>query len=246
MCVQTETGWTICGNPLGFQKVPIKPGSASVPQPGYDVRILDDGGQELKSGQQGNIVVKLPLPPSALHTIWNNPERAKKSYFDRFPGFYDTADGGFRDEDGYMFIMGRNDDVLNVAGHRLSTGQLEEAAAHHPDVAEVAVVARPDPLKGEVPLVVAVLKTGASHDHATIESDIVKRIRHDVGAVASVHRVLFVAKLPKTRSGKVLRATMRAQLRGETPTIPSTIEDASVLDDIKHVFTTANVITRPL
>ncbi len=206
---QTETGWPIAANPVGLGLLPVKYGSPTVAMPGYDVRVLDEGGREVKRGQLGAICVKLPLPPSCLPTLWGNDERFRASYLAHFPGYYETADAGYTDEDGYLYIMARTDDIINVAGHRLSTGGMEEVLAGHPNVAECAVIGIADQLKGQVPVGFVVLKAGVARHAAEIEKECVGLIRDQIGAVASFKTAMVVPRLPKTRSGKILRATMR-------------------------------------
>ncbi len=235
---QTETGWPIASNLRGLQPMPIKPGSASVPVPGYAVRVLSPTGQEVPAGEEGAICLRLPMPPGTLPTLWNDDERYVASYLSAYDGYYLTGDGGMIDEDGYLFVMGRTDDVLNVAGHRLSTGSIEAALAGHPDVAECAVIGVADDLKGQVPRGLVVLKAGvdaAAHGDR-LRAELVQRVRDEVGAVASLRQVDVVAALPKTRSGKILRKTMREIADGKTPTIPGTIEDASVFEALGPVL----------
>ncbi len=230
---QTETAWAICGNFSGLEEFPAKPGSATMPMPGYDVKILDPStGAELGPNENGVIVVKLPLPPANLPTLWNDDKRFVESYMAPFPGYYLTGDGGYIDEDGYVFVMGRVDDVINVAGHRLSTGGMEEVLARHPDVAECAVVGAADDLKGQVPLGFVVLKAGVTRSGEEIVADVIQMVRQDIGAVASFKKAVVVNRLPKTRSGKVLRGTMRRIADGETYSVPSTIDDPTTLDEI--------------
>ena len=229
---QTETGWPICSSPLGLEALPLKPGSPSVPVPGYDVRILDESGAEVPAGQDGAICVKLPLPPGTLPTLWNDDERYVASYLARYPGYYLSGDGGYVDEDGYVFVMGRTDDVINVAGHRLSTGSMEAVLAQHPAVAECAVIGVADSLKGQLPRGFVVLKAGVSVPEAELAAELVELVREQIGPVAAFRTVSVVPALPKTRSGKILRRTMREIADGGTPAVPSTIEDASVLDKI--------------
>jgi propionyl-CoA synthetase len=230
---QTETGWAIAGNFLGLEFFPIKPGSATMPMPGYNIKILDsNNGQELGPNQNGVIAVKLPLPPSNLPTLWQDDQRFLESYMNPFPGYYLTGDGGHMDEDGYVFVMGRVDDVMNVAGHRLSTGGMEEVLSRHPDVAECAVIGAGDDLKGQVPVGFVVLKSGVTKSHDEIVSEIVQMVRSDIGAVASFKKAVVVARLPKTRSGKILRGTMRKIADSETYSVPSTIDDPATLDEI--------------
>jgi propionyl-CoA synthetase len=222
---QTETGWPICANLRGLEPMPIKPGSPSVPVPGYDVQVLD--------GTEGAICIRLPLPPGTLPTLWQDDDRYVDSYLIAFPGWYLTGDGGFLDEDGYLYVMGRTDDVINVAGHRLSTGSMEAVLAGHPAVAECAVVGVYDPLKGQVPRGFVVLKAGSDVDPVQLQSELVQAVRDQIGAVAALREVDVVAALPKTRSGKILRKTMREIADGRDPAMPSTIEDPSVLDRIR-------------
>ncbi|GAB3594083.1 propionyl-CoA synthetase [Angustibacter peucedani] len=233
---QTETGWPICANPVGLDPLPLKAGSPSVPMPGYDVQVLDPGGHPVPAGAEGAICLKLPMPPGTLPTLWGDDDRYVQSYLSAFPGYYLTGDGGYVDEDGYVFVMGRTDDVLNVAGHRLSTGALEAALAGHPAVAECAVIGVADALKGQVPRGLVVLKGGADVDPVTVAAECVQRVRDEVGAVAALRQVDVVAALPKTRSGKILRKTMREIADGKQPPVPSTIEDASVLDTLTPVL----------
>lgn len=234
---QTETGWAIAGNFCGLELLPIKPGSATKPMPGYDVRILDPNtGKELPRGESGVIVVKEPLPPGTFMTLWQRDDDFKKTYFDPFPGYYFTGDGGYIDDEGYIFVMGRVDDIINVAGHRLSTGEMEEIVAQHPDVAECAVIGVSDSLKGEVPLGFVVLKAGVQRDRAEIISEVKQMVRKEIGAIASLKDVLIVNRLPKTRSGKILRGTMRKIADGQPYTVPSTIDDPTVLEEIKAVL----------
>jgi propionyl-CoA synthetase len=233
---QTETGWPIGANCLGIETLPVKHGSCTKPVPGWDVRVLEaeaiGEAHELKSGEIGAIAVKLPLPPGALPTLWHQDARMTESYLAEFPGCYKTADAGYIDADGYVYVMGRTDDIINVAGHRLSTGGMEEVLAGHKDVAECAVLGVRDNLKGEVPCGFIVLKAGVDRDHATIEKEIVQLVRDKIGPVAAFKLVITVQRLPKTRSGKILRGTMKKIADGETWTMPATIEDPKVLDEI--------------
>lgn len=229
---QTETGWAIAGNPLGLGALPVKHGSPTVPMPGYDVQIVDEGGKPVARNTMGSIVVKLPLPPGCLPTLWQADDRFRESYLSTFPGYYNTSDAGFMDEDGYLFIMGRTDDIINVAGHRLSTGGMEEVLASHPDVAECAVIGIKDALKGEQPCGFVVLKSGVSRSPLEIEKEIVQLVRDRIGPVAAFKIAITVARLPKTRSGKILRGTMKKIADGDAWTMPATIDDASVLDEI--------------
>jgi propionyl-CoA synthetase len=235
---QTETGWPIVANLRGLEPMPIKAGSPTVPVPGFDVQVLDERGSAVAPGVEGAICLRLPMPPGTLPTLWHDDERFVASYLSAYPGYYLTGDGGYVDEDGYVFVMGRTDDVLNVAGHRLSTGSLEAALAGHPAVAECAVIGVHDELKGQVPRGLVVLKAGVEIDPETVRAELVQRVRDEVGAVASLRRVDIVAGLPKTRSGKVLRKTMRELADGKDPAVPSTIEDASVLDALRTVLQT--------
>jgi len=238
---QTETGWPIASNPIGLERLAVKPGSPTVPIPGYDVQVLDEHGKQVEAGVEGAICIKLPLPPGTLATLWKDDERYVSGYLSMFDGYYLTGDGGYLDEDGYLFVMGRTDDVLNVAGHRLSTGSLEAALAGHPSVAECAVIGVADQLKGQVPRALVVLKAGVdvSGDGAmeALQAELVQRVRDEVGAVAALRLVDVVVALPKTRSGKMLRKTMRQIADGGAPAVPSTIEDVSVLDAIRPVLT---------
>ncbi|MFA6967187.1 propionyl-CoA synthetase [Bosea sp. (in: a-proteobacteria)] len=229
---QTETGSCIVGNPIGLELLPVKPGSPTVPMPGYDVQCVDEGGRPVPAGTMGAIVIKLPLPPCALPTLWQADERFVESYLAAYPGFYNTSDAGFIDADGYVFIMGRTDDIINVAGHRLSTGGMEEVLASHPAVAECAVVGVRDAVKGEQPCGFVVLKSGITQSPDAIERELVALIREKIGPVAAFRLALTVGRLPKTRSGKILRATMKKIADGEDYAMPATIEDASVLDEI--------------
>ena len=231
---QTETGWSIAANPMGVEHLSIKPGSATVPMPGFDVRILRPDGSECGPGEEGAICVKLPLPPGTLPTLWGDDDRFVASYLSAFPGYYLSGDGGYRDDDGHLFVMGRTDDVINVAGHRLSTGAIEAALATHPAVAECAVIGVADELKGQVPRGFVVLKAGASDDG--LADALIAAVRDGIGAVASFKRVDVVAALPKTRSGKILRKTMRSIADGKPEPPPSTIEDPAVLDALTPVL----------
>ncbi|WP_068921812.1 propionyl-CoA synthetase [Planobispora rosea] len=233
---QTETGWPVAANLRGLEPMPIKPGSPTVPVPGYDVRVLDPDGRDCAPGQEGAICLRLPLPPGTLPTLWQDDERYVGSYLSAFPGHYLTGDGGYLDEDGYLFVMGRTDDVINVAGHRLSTGSMEAVLAAHPAVAECAVIGVADELKGQVPRGFVVLKSGVAADPDAVCADLVRAVRDQVGAVASLKRVDVVPALPKTRSGKILRKTMRGMAEGTDEPVPSTIEDATVLDVLRPVI----------
>ncbi|MEU3920463.1 propionyl-CoA synthetase [Streptomyces sp. NPDC029004] len=233
---QTETGWPIVANPMGLEPLPIKAGSPTVPMPGYDVRILDEAGREAPPGTDGAVAIRLPLPPGTLPTLWQDDVRYVSSYLSTYSGYYLTGDGGRKDEDGYVYIMGRIDDVINVAGHRLSTGAMEEVLAAHPDVAECAVVGVADPLKGQVPRGFVVLKAGLDRDAREIAAELVTAVRETIGPVAALRRVDVVAALPKTRSGKILRRTMRDIADGRDPELPSTIEDPAVIEALRPVL----------
>jgi len=233
---QTETGWAIVANPVGLDRKPTKPGSPSLPVPGYDVRILDEDGKQVKPGEAGNIAIKLPLPPSCLPTLWHNDEGFVRSYLSRYPGYYLTGDGGLTDEDGYLYVMGRIDDVINVAGHRLSTGEMEEILASHPAVAECAVFGVDDAIKGEVPRGLVVLKAGVAAQHAQLAAELALMIRTSIGPIATLGRLDIVPALPKTRSGKILRRTMRGLANGRDEPVPSTIDDLSVLDNLRPIL----------
>ena len=230
---QTESGWPMAANCMGLTPHAFKAGSASKPVPGYDIQVLDSDGQVLGPNEEGLIAVKLPLPPGCLPTLWNDDQRYLDSYLSRFPGYYFTADGGRKDEEGYLYVMGRVDDVINVAGHRFSTGRMEEVVSSHPDVAECAVVGAQDPLKGQVPLGLVVLKAGVERGWKEIEREIIQRVRAEIGAVASLKRVSRVKRLPKTRSGKILRRTIRDIADGRDYSIPSTIDDPEIPREIE-------------
>jgi propionyl-CoA synthetase len=229
---QTETGWCIAGNPVGLGQLPVKHGSPTVPMPGYQVDVVDEAARPVAAGTMGSIVIKLPLPPGCLPTLWQQDERCKQAYFTEFPGYYKTSDAGYKDEDGYIFVMGRTDDIINVAGHRLSTGGMEEILASHPDVAECAVLGIKDAIKGEVPCGLLVLKAGVSRTHIEIEKEIVSLVREKLGPVAAFKLAITVGRLPKTRSGKILRGTIKKIADGEQWTMPATIEDPKVLEEI--------------
>lgn len=229
---QTETGWAIAGNPIGLEPLPVKHGSTAVPMPGYDLQILDEAGKPLPAETMGTIALKLPLPPGCLPTLWGSDERFRTSYLATFPGYYDTSDAGIRDADGYVTVLGRTDDIINVAGHRLSTGGMEAVIAAHPDIAECAVIGVNDALKGEIPCGFVVLKSGVAKEPEAIERELVAKVRDEIGPVAAFRLALTVDRLPKTRSGKILRATMKAIADGKTYTVPPTIEDPAVLDEI--------------
>ena len=233
---QTETGWCIAGNPVGLGQLPVKYGSPTVAMPGYDVRVVDEQCKELPAGTMGSIVIKLPLPPACLPTLWQADERFRESYLAEFPGYYKTSDAGFKDEDDYLYIMGRTDDIINVAGHRLSTGGMEEVLSAHKDVAECAVIGIADALKGEVPCGFVVLKAGVNRPVGEIEQECVGLVREKIGPVAAFKLAITVARLPKTRSGKILRGTMKKIADGETWTMPATIDDSAILDEIGSVL----------
>lgn len=233
---QTETGWPICANCLGIEPLKVKPGSPSKPVPGWDVRVVDLESRETKRGDIGALVIKLPLPPGAFPTLWNADERFVDSYLSQFPGYYSTADAGFMDEDGYVYVMARTDDIINVAGHRLSTGAMEEVLASHQDVAECAVIGVNDELKGQVPVGFLVLKRGVDRDHGNIVAEVVQMVRQCIGPVAAFKTALVVPALPKTRSGKVLRGTMQKIADGQDYNMPATIDDSSTLIEIAAVL----------
>ena len=235
---QTETGWPVAANCRGIEPLPVKPGSASVMVPGYDIRVLDEAGRELAPGAIGNLVLKLPLPPGTLPTLWHNEQGFRDAYLARYPGYYLTGDAGMVDADGYVWVMSRIDDVINVAGHRLSTGAIEEVLASHPDVAECAVIGAADALKGQLPVGLVVLKAGVEREATQIAAELVERVRERIGAVASLRQVAVVQRLPKTRSGKVLRATMRAIADRQDYNVPATIDDPRVLEEVAVALNT--------
>jgi len=235
---QTETGWAIAANCLGIEPLPVKPGSPTKAVPGYDVRVLDEGGHEVPAGTIGRIMIKLPMPPGCLPTLWNNDERFKASYLAAEPGYYLTGDAGYKDDDDYLYIMSRIDDIINVAGHRLSTGAMEEVLASHKDVAECAVIGVADQLKGELPLGLVVLKAGVSRGEAEIAKELVKLVRDQIGPVAAFKLVAVVDRLPKTRSGKILRGTMKKIADGADYKMPATIDDPAILGEIEGVLKT--------
>ena len=241
---QTETGWAISAIPVGLGMLPVKIGSPGVPMPGYDVRVLGDDGAELPPGELGAIVIKLPLPPGTLPNLWNAEDRYRKSYLDHFPGYYETGDAGYMDEDGYLYIMARTDDVINVAGHRLSTGAMEEVLASHPDVAECAVIGVSDPLKGQLPLGFLCLNAGAARDQDEVVAEVVKLVREKIGPVAAFKLAVVVDRLPKTRSGKILRGTMVAIADGKDFKLPATIDDPAILDEIAAALQTLGYAKR--
>jgi len=230
---QTETGYTIAGNPAGIEKIPVKIGSPSVAMPGYDIQILNEEGDQIKAGELGAIAIKLPLPPGTLPTLWKAPERFVSSYLTTFPGYYETGDAGMIDEDGYLYVMARTDDVINVAGHRLSTGAMEEVLAAHPEVAECAVIGVGDNLKGQLPMGFLCLNKGCTISEAEIVSDVVNLVREKIGPVAAFKLACVVNRLPKTRSGKILRSTMVSIADSKPFKAPATIDDPKILDEIK-------------
>jgi propionyl-CoA synthetase len=229
---QTETGWCIAGNPIGLEMLPVKHGSPTVPMPGYQVEVVDEASRPVAAGTMGSIVIKLPMPPGCLPTLWQQDERCREAYFNEFPGYYKTSDAGYKDEDGYVYVMGRTDDIINVAGHRLSTGGMEEILASHSDVAECAVLGIKDAIKGEVPCGFLVLKAGVVREPAEIEREIVALVREKLGPVAAFKLAITVGRLPKTRSGKILRGTIKKIADGDSWVLPATIEDPKVLDEI--------------
>ena len=230
---QTETGWAIAANPVGTELLKVKPGSPSVAMPGYDIEILEEEtGKPLPAGELGSIAIRLPLPPGCLPSLWNGNERFVNSYLKAFPGFYETGDAGYKDEDGYLFIMARTDDVINVAGHRLSTGAIEEALASHPDIAECAVIGVHDALKGQLPLGLVCLNSGCDRPEEEIRKECVLQVRQQIGPVAAFSLVAVVDRLPKTRSGKILRGTVAKIANGESWKMPATIDDPAILDEM--------------
>ena len=233
---QTETGWAVAANPVGVELLPIKPGSPTLPMPGYDVRILDPQGNEVPRGTEGAICIKLPMPPGTLPTLWGDDDRYVESYLSQRPGFYLTGDSGYVDDDGYVYVMGRTDDIINVAGHRLSTGAMEAALASHPAVAECAVIGVRDALKGQVPRGFVVLKSGVEIDPGRLREELITKVRNDIGAVAAFKEVAIVDALPKTRSGKILRKAMREIADGKDIPMPSTIEDPAVLEKLRPLL----------
>ena len=233
---QTETGWAIACNPRGIETFEVKQGSATKPTPGFNVQILDDDGVQVAAGVQGNIVVKRPLPPSCFPTVWGNHDRYLAGYMEAFPGYYQSGDGGYIDEEGYLFVMGRTDDVINVAGHRLSTGEMEEIVAAHPAVAECAVIGVNDALKGQLPIGLVILKDGSDIDAAALQQELVASVRKTIGPIACFQTAHVVQRLPKTRSGKILRAILRKIADGQDFVVPSTIEDLGALDDARELF----------
>jgi len=241
---QTETGWAICGNLTGIERKETKPGSSTLPIPGYNIRILDSAGVELPPGEQGSIAIKLPLPPGCLPTVWGDFERFRSGYLSECPGYYTTGDGGYIDEEGYVFIMGRTDDVINVAGHRLSTGEMEEIVASHPAVAECAVIGVGDALKGQVPVGLILLKNGIELDESILEKELVAMVRKEIGPIACFNRAIVVQRLPKTRSGKILRKILRQIADGKSYNVPSTIDDPASLSEIEQIMDGQGLITQ--
>jgi propionyl-CoA synthetase len=233
---QTETAWAITGNPIGLGQLPVKLGSSTVAMPGYDVRVVDETCREVSANTLGSIVIKLPLPPACLATLWQQDDSFEQSYLAEFPGYYKTADAGFKDEDGYVYVMSRTDDIINVAGHRLSTGGMEEVLSGHRDVAECAVIGVADPLKGEVPCGFIVLKAGVNRPAGEIEKECVGLIREKIGPVAAFKLAITVARLPKTRSGKILRGTMKKIADGQPWTVPATIDNPAILNEIESAL----------
>ena len=231
---QTETGWPIASNPIGLERLPIKYGSPCVAMPGYDIQILSEDGKQLGANELGAICIKLPLPPGCLPTLWLKDERFIESYLSAFPGYYETADAGFIDEDGYISIMARTDDIINVAGHRLSTGGMEEVVSAHPDVAECAVLGIDDKLKGQIPIGFIILKDGNGRNPSDVETECVQLIRSKIGAIAALKIIISVQRLPKTRSGKILRGTIRKIANGEDWAMPATIDDSTILQEISQ------------
>jgi propionyl-CoA synthetase len=231
---QTETGWAIAANCVGLHRFPVKPGSPTKAAPGWDMAVLGNDGHPIKAGDIGAIVAKLPLPPGTLPTLWQNDERYKKAYLSEFPGYYETSDAGFIDEEGYIYVMARTDDIINVAGHRLSTGAMEEVIAGHPDVAECAVMGVDDQLKGQIPLGMMVLNAGVDRDYDEVVKEVIGLVRDKIGPVAAFKTATIVKRLPKTRSGKILRGTMRSIADKKAYKIPATIDDYSTLDEIEE------------
>jgi propionyl-CoA synthetase len=236
---QTETGWAICSNCMGIEMLPIVPGSPARPVPGYDVHVLDAAGNPVPSGDIGALVIKSPLPPGTFTTLWNANDRFLSAYFTNYPGYYETGDAGYIDENGYVFVMARTDDVINVAGHRLSTGAIEEVLAGHPDVAECAVIGVADAMKGQLPLGLLVLNSGVAKPSETVAKEAVQKVRDEIGPVAAFRQCVVVDRLPKTRSGKILRATMRSIADGETWKVPATIDEPAALDEIEAALSKA-------
>jgi propionyl-CoA synthetase len=239
---QTETGWPVAANCIGIERLPVKPGSPTKPVPGWDLRALAEDGRERPPGEIGALVVKLPLPPGSSPTLWNADERFRETYLSEFPGYYQTADAGYIDEAGYVFVMARTDDIINVAGHRLSTGAMEEVLAAHPDVAECAVIGVADELKGQLPFGLLVLKAGVERPSDEIVAEVVQLVRERIGPVAAFKSAVIVERLPKTRSGKILRSTMRRIADGDEYTVPATIDDPAILDEIADAMESRRVL----
>ncbi|TBX26101.1 propionyl-CoA synthetase [Bowmanella sp. JS7-9] len=239
---QTETGWAICANPVGLETFKVKPGSSTKPTPGFNVQILGDEGLPLGANVQGAIAIKLPMPPSCLPTVWGNHERFVDGYLRQYPGYYTSGDGGYIDEDGYLFVMGRTDDVINVAGHRLSTGEMEEIVAGHPSVAECCVIGVQDELKGQLPIGLVLLKDGAKIDQQQLQTELVQRVRSEIGPIACFQTALIAQRLPKTRSGKILRKLLRQIADGQSYSIPSTIDDPDSINEIAELLRTNGLI----
>ena len=239
---QTETGWAICCNPVGIEMMTTKPGSATLPSPGFNVQVVDMEGHQVPAGEQGQIAVKLPLPPGCMSTVWGDDARFRNTYLAPIEGFYSSGDGGFVDEDGYVFVMGRTDDVINVAGHRLSTGEMEEVVAAHPAIAECCVVGAHDDMRGQVPVGLVLIKDGATIDHDELEEELVEMVREKIGAIACFRKALVVERLPKTRSGKILRRVIRQIADGEDYAVPSTIDDPAILEEISEQFKSLSLI----
>jgi propionyl-CoA synthetase len=233
---QTETGWPIVANCLGIERLPVVPGSPTRPVPGWDVAVLDARGRPMPPGEVGALALRLPLPPGSSPTLWNADDRYRETYLSAFPGYYQTADAGYLDDAGYVFVMARTDDIINVAGHRLSTGAMEEVLASHPDVAECAVIGVADELKGQLPVGFVVLKAGAERPHGQIVAEVVQLVRDRVGPVAAFKSAAVVDRLPKTRSGKILRGTMRRIADSEEYVVPATIDDAAILDELREAL----------
>lgn len=240
---QTETGWPIAANPAGVALLPAKPGSSTVPVPGFNVQILDEAGQQLKANEQGYIALKLPLPPGCLTTIWGNDARFVDGYLATFPGYYASGDGGYIDEDGYLFVMGRTDDVINVAGHRLSTGEMEQIVASHPAIAECCVIGIPEPIKGQQPMALVLIKNGVEVDETILEAELVAMVREEIGALACFKKALIVKRLPKTRSGKILRKLLRQIADGSQYSVPSTIDDPASLPEIAELMQARGLVS---
>lgn len=238
---QTETGWAVASDPMGIEQFPTKAGSATKPTPGFQVEVLTPEGESCGANEEGDVVIKLPLPPGCLPTVWGDHERFRSAYLSEHPGYYHTGDGGYFDEDGYLFIMGRTDDVINVAGHRLSTGEMEEVVASHPAVAECAVIGIEDPDKGQIPMGLLILKDGANQDFETLQAELAALVRKDIGAFANFKRCVVVERLPKTRSGKILRKVMRAIADARAFDPPATIDDPAILDEIKRDLINAGI-----